>query len=348
MKILGLETSCDETAAAIVADGSETLSNVLTSSLPLHVKTSGIIPEIAAREQVKAIVPVIDTALRESTVVKNRSSSNRDRVNYKLAIPDIDAIAVTFGPGLIGSLLVGVEAARTLSYVWGKPLVPVNHLISHFYSSWLDNPKPPKFPLVALIVSGGHTELLFVSDHGKYKHLGGTKDDAAGEAFDKIARLLGLGYPGGPVIEKASTSGNPGKFQLPRPLIDSTEYDFSFSGLKTAAVNLVGKLTSSDVKLTKQQVADLASCTQEAIADVLVTKTIRAARSFQVEAIVLGGGVAANKRLRERMSSSFNGAVYYSEPAYSIDNGAMVASAAYFNYKPVPWQKIKADPAILF
>ena len=341
MKILGLETSCDETAAAIVDDGSKILANVLTSSLPLHAKTSGIIPEIAAREQVKSIIPVIEAALGEA-VTKNSTSTLKEQV------ANIDAIAVTYGPGLIGSLLVGVEAARTLSYMWGKPLVPVNHLIGHLYSAWLDNPKPPKFPLVALIVSGGHTELLFVSDHGKYKHLGGTKDDAAGEAFDKIARLLGLGYPGGPVIEKAAASGNSEKFQLPRPLIDSTDYDFSFSGLKTAAVNLVGKLISSDTKLTKQQVADLASCTQEAIVDVLVKKTIKAARSFQVEAIVLGGGVVANKRLRKKMSSSFNGAVYYSEPVYSIDNGAMVASAAYFNYKPVPWQKIKADPAILF
>ena len=346
MKILGLETSCDETAAAIVTGGSKVLANVLASSLPLHAVTGGIIPEVAAREQAKTIIPVIREVLWSSKAFSR--GATKVGVQVEQLSPNIDAIAVVFGPGLIGSLLVGVETAKVLAYVWNKPIVPVNHLLGHLYSAWLNNPSPPKFPLVSLIVSGGHTELLLVSDHGKYKHLGGTKDDAAGEAFDKSARLIGLGYPGGPAIEKASVSGNPKRYLLPRPLIASPDYDFSFSGLKTAAVNLVAKLTSSGRNLTKQQVADLSASYQEAVIDVLVTKTVKAARSSQAKNIVLGGGVAANKGLRERMSASFKGPVFYSESAFSIDNGAMVASAAYFNYKPIPWRKIKADPAILF
>lgn len=346
MKILGLETSCDETAAAVVIDGSKVLANALASSLPLHAITGGIIPEVAAREQAKTIIPVIKEVLRSSEALGAEAAKNGAQVEQ--LNPNIDAIAVVFGPGLIGSLLVGVETAKALAYVWNKPIVPVNHLIGHLYATWLNNSSPPKFPLIALLVSGGHTELLLVSDHGKYKHLGGTKDDAAGEAFDKISRLIGLGYPGGPAIEKSSVSGDSQKFNLPRPLSNSPGYDFSFSGLKTAAVNLVGKLTSSGRNLTTQQVADLSASYQEAIIDVLVTKTVKAARSFQAKNVVLGGGVAANKHLRERMSASFNGTVFYSEPAFSIDNGAMIASAAYFNYKPIPWRKIKADPAILF
>src|SRR3989304_1166098 len=191
MTILGIETSCDETAVAVVKNGTHVLANVLSSSLPLHAKTGGVIPEIASREQIKSIVPAIETCLQKAGVVR-----------YGEKTPEVDALAVTFGPGLIGSLLVGVEAAKTLSFVWKKPLVPVNHLIGHIYASRLESPVLPKFPLVALIVSGGHTELLHVQDHGKFEHLGGTRDDAAGEAFDKAARILGLGYPGGPLIEE--------------------------------------------------------------------------------------------------------------------------------------------------
>ncbi|HEX7455858.1 MAG TPA: tRNA (adenosine(37)-N6)-threonylcarbamoyltransferase complex transferase subunit TsaD [Candidatus Nanoarchaeia archaeon] len=371
MKILGIETSCDETAAAIVADGSEILSNILTSSLPFHSKTGGIIPEIAAREQIKSIIPVIEEAVKQSSCKplrdfqplrglqarSKRSSISRSVDGYKTSI---DAIAVTYGPGLIGSLLVGVEAARVLSYVLDKPLIPVNHLIGHLYSAWLQAPKPPKFPVIALIVSGGHTELLLVRSHGRWKHLGGTKDDAAGEAFDKTARLLGLGYPGGPAIEKASLSGNPSKFNLPRPLINEPSYDFSFSGLKTATTNLVNQLAGSSVtqkintktksqtrSLTNRQIIDLSASIQEAVVDVLVAKTLKAAGNFNARNIVLGGGVAANKRLREKMMSSFGNRVYYSEPKYSVDNGAMIAAAAYFNFYPVFWGKVKADPSIL-
>jgi N6-L-threonylcarbamoyladenine synthase len=339
MNILGIETSCDETAVAIVNDGSRVLSNALASSLPIHTKTGGIIPETAAREQSKTIIPVIDEVL--SPLKKGGQK------NYHNDL-DIDAISVVYGPGLVGSLLVGVEAARTLSFVWKKPLIPVNHLIGHFYSAWLNNPRPPQFPCLALIVSGGHTELLFVSDHGKWRHLGGTRDDAAGEAFDKIARLLDLGYPGGPAIQRAAIYGNPRKFQLPRPLISSNDHDFSFSGLKTASRNLIAKLSYSNNKPDTQKTNDLAASIQAAIVDVLVVKTLKAARAFGVRNIILGGGVAANESLREKMTSGFDGNVVYSKPEYSVDNAAMVASAAYFNYKPVSWQKVKVDPSLLF
>ncbi|OGY25541.1 MAG: tRNA (adenosine(37)-N6)-threonylcarbamoyltransferase complex transferase subunit TsaD [Candidatus Woykebacteria bacterium RBG_16_43_9] len=330
MVILGIETSCDETAAALVENGTKILSNVVASSLPIHSKEGGVIPETAAREQLNDIIPVINLLFPT-----------------KAKLSAVDAIAVTFGPGLIGCLFVGVEAAKTLSYVLDKPIVPINHLIGHLYSAWLESPKPPKLPLVALIVSGGHTELLFVPDHGKFKHLGGTRDDAAGEAFDKIARLLGLGYPGGPAIEEQALKGDSAKYKLPRPLAKNPTYDFSFSGLKTATVNLVNQLSESK-PLNATTKYDLAASVQEAIVDVLVEKTIRATKEYNVNNIVLGGGVAANKHLRAKMTSEYGGGVCFSSPKFAIDNGAMIASAAYFNFKPVKWDKVKADGAILF
>jgi len=335
MTILGIETSCDETAVAVVKNGTHVLANVLSSSLPLHAKTGGVIPEIASREQIKSIVPAIETCLQKAGVVR-----------YGEKTPEIDVVAVTFGPGLIGSLLVGVEASKTLSFVWKKPLVPVNHLIGHFYSAWVENRRPPKFPVIALVVSGGHTEILLAHDHGQYNHLGGTLDDAAGEAFDKTARLLGLGYPGGPAIETASKTGDLKRYNLPRPLMNDPNLDFSFSGLKTAVVRLVEDLGKN--VLEKQVIADLSASIQEAINDILVAKTRKAADKFNVGNIVLGGGVAANTRLREKMTETFGSRVYYSNPELSTDNAAMIASAAYFNFKPQPWKSVKADPSVLF
>lgn len=334
MKILAVETSCDETAAAIVEDGTKILAYAVASSLPLHAKTGGVIPETAAREQSKAIIPVINSVVKQS----------------RLSRSGIDALAVTFGPGLIGSLIVGVETIRALGYVWDKTIVPVNHLIGHLYSAWLERGSPPKFPLVALIVSGGHTELLYVEGHDRYKHLGGTRDDAAGEAFDKIARSLGLGYPGGPAIEKTAVSGDPSRFGLPRPLSGSTDYDFSFSGLKTAAVIQIGKLNKGRgaSSVSKSQISDFAASFQEAVVDSLVIKTVRAAEKFKVENIVLGGGVAANKRLRERLKKRFNGNLFTSSRQLSVDNAAMIGAAAFFNYKPKKWGEISADASILF
>ncbi len=335
MKILGIETSCDETSAAIVEDGVKILSNIVSSSMPLHAKTGGVIPEVAAREQVKAMIPVLEETFHVSSISPRH----------------VDAISVTYGPGLIGSLLVGVETAKTLSYIWNKPLVPINHLVGHIYANWLDDTNPPTFPNIALIVSGGHTELVLMEAHGKFKWLGGTRDDAAGEAFDKTARLLGLSYPGGPAIQKAAESGDTNRYDLPRPLAGSPDFDFSFSGLKTAALDLVEKLSRKGQKnfsLTQPQISDLAASIQEAIVDSLLKKTLKAAKEFGVREILLAGGVAANRRLRELAKEGFSGKIIASDPKLSVDNAAMIAAAAYFNFDPIPWQKVVADPGVLF
>lgn len=328
MVILGIESSCDETAAAIVENGTKILANTVTSSLVLHQKTGGVIPEIAAREQIKAIIPIIQTALEEA--------------HKKPA--DLDAIAVTVGPGLVGSLLVGVETAKILALVWQKPIVPVNHLWGHIYASWLNGSPKPKFPLVALIVSGGHTDLVLLEDHGKLKWLGGTLDDAAGEAFDKVARFLGLPYPGGPEIERVAKEGNGNTFALPRPLIGVKNFDFSFSGLKTAVIREFEK----NPKLSKK---DLIASFQKAVVDVLVEKTIRAAEKFEVKTIVVGGGVAANSALRFQLSAyckRLEIPVSFPPIELCTDNAAVIASAAFFNYKPVPPEKIQAYPSLHF
>lgn len=346
MRILGIETSCDETAAAIIEANPhdtkvELLSNVVASSLPLHAKTGGIIPEAAARQQVKYIIPVIQQTLKES----------------KLTHQDIDAIAVTYGPGLIGSLLVGVETAKTLSYVWQKPLIPVNHLIGHIYANFVSineissttyNLQPEiKFPALALIVSGGHTDLVLIKKHGSLRWLGGTRDDAAGEAFDKIGRLLGLPYPGGPEIEKAAKNGNPKAFIFPRPLIGSHDFDFSFSGLKASVLREVKKIG----KLNQQTKYDISLATQHAIIDVLVKKTLRAAQKHNVKSILLSGGVAANESLRKVFQvecSKLHVDFFAPQKNLCTDNAAMIASAAFFNYKEFPLQKITANPELYF
>lgn len=331
MRILGIETSCDETAAAVVENGPSTssglriLSNVVASSVELHQKTGGIIPEVAAREQLKCIMPVIEEALKKTK--------------------KIDAIAVTVGPGLIGSLLVGVETAKTLAYIWKKPIVPINHLQAHLYANWLEG-KTPEFPAIGLVVSGGHTDLVLMKDHGNLKWLGGTRDDAAGECFDKTARVLGLPYPGGPEIAKLAEKGNPRVFDLPRPMIGQKNFDFSFAGLKTAVLNTTKKLKNRE---TKKQKANLAAGIQQAIVDVLVEKTIRAAKQYKVKSVLLAGGVAANKVLREQMRiklSIVNCQLYIPPPAFCTDNATYIASCAFFNFKPVPWQKIEANPSL--
>src|SRR6266403_2062213 len=281
MVILGIETSCDETSAAILEKHDNQLllkSNIVSSSLAIHQKTGGIIPENAAREQIKYIIPVISQALSDA----------------HMQISDITAIAVTYGPGLIGSLLVGVETAKTLSYATGKPIIPVNHMLGHIYANWIDH-ADITFPALALIVSGGHTDLVLFENHGTYKILGGTRDDAAGEAFDKIARLLGLSYPGGPIIEEKAKKGNPKRFTFPRPLVGSGDYDFSFSGLKTAVLREVQSLGTLD----EQTICDISRATQDAIISVLVKKTLKAAKEYDVSSILLSGGVAANQTLKE-------------------------------------------------
>ncbi|MCJ7829592.1 tRNA (adenosine(37)-N6)-threonylcarbamoyltransferase complex transferase subunit TsaD [Patescibacteria group bacterium] len=332
MRILGIETSCDETAAAVIENGTKILSHVVASSVELHQKTGGIIPEVAAREQVRCIIPVIQEAIRET---------------------HIDAIAITVGPGLIGSLLVGVETAKTLAYLWKKPIVPINHLQAHLYANWLtpENMKP-EFPAIGLVVSGGHTDLVLMKGHRQIKWLGGTRDDAAGECFDKCARLLGLGYPGGPAIsaeaEKLLANSYQLTAKLPRPMIHEDNFDFSFSGLKTAVLNRVQEQESGRVNI---DMAGLAYEIQEAITDVLVVKTKKATEKYKVKSVLLAGGVVANPRLREKMQFAIShqlSAIKLFVPAPSLctDNATFVASCAYFNYHPVPWQKIQANSSL--
>jgi N6-L-threonylcarbamoyladenine synthase len=342
MKILAIESSCDETAASIVEDGTKIISNVVATSVEMHAKTGGIIPEVAAREQIKCIVPVIEEAL-EKLKIKNQKS--KLHIKNQIDIKDIDAVAVTIGPGLIGSLLVGIETAKTLAYLWKKPIVPVNHLIGHIYANWIDF-QIPEFPAIALVVSGGHTDLVLMKDHGDITWIGGTRDDAAGECFDKSARLLGLGYPGGPAISAAAAKyqilNTKYKIHLPRPIMDEDNFDFSFSGLKTAVLREVSKV--SDVSKVSNAIAyEL----QEAITDVLVTKTIKAAEKFHVQSILLAGGVSANSRLREKfqiLNTKYQ--IHVPPVKLCTDNAAFIASAAFFNYHPIPWQNIKVNPGL--
>lgn len=324
MKILAIETSCDETAAAIVENGTKLLANVVASSQELHVMTGGIVPEVAAREQVKAIIPVIAAAFKEA----NCDSK------------DIDFIAVTIGPGLIGSLLIGVETAKALCFALNKPLIAVNHLVGHIYANFINHPDLAYgsiFPSIVLVVSGGHSDLVLLKNHGNMTWLGGTLDDAAGEAFDKAARILGLGYPGGPAIAKATNGyvcsllsrrsiAKADLPHLPRPLINADNYDFSFSGLKTALLE-----RSKENKYSQDS---LAREFQEAVVDCLVKKTIKAAQNFNAKSIMLAGGVAANQRLREIIGKSAgNIPVYFPESKFCTDNAAMIGAAAYFSTK---------------
>lgn len=371
MRILGIETSCDETAASVVENGTKILSNVLASSVELHKKTGGIIPEVAAREQVKCIIPVIEEAINEASSNQpalpagRRLASSKKRSkklpakSYQLKADFIDAIAVTFGPGLIGSLLVGIETAKTLSYLWKKPIIPVNHLLAHIYANWLARKKLPEFPAVVLIASGGHTELILMNDHGKFTWLGGTRDDAAGEAFDKIARLLNLGFPGGPAIEKVAKNGNPKALKLPQPMITQENFDFSFSGLKTAVLRLVkpkGRTLHQAIAGYNIRLTDLSASVQEAIVDCLVEKTIKAAQKYKAKSILLSGGVAANSLLRKKLQAtclagrqaSYKLGTKFFAPAKNLctDNAAPIASYAFFNFKPVPWRKITSFPSL--
>jgi N6-L-threonylcarbamoyladenine synthase len=340
MKILAIETSCDETGASVVSKNPnenyvKILSNVVASSMTLHSKTGGVIPNVAAREQLKYIVPVIEEAIK----------------NSKLKIENLDAIAVTLGPGLIGSLLIGVETAKTLSYLWNKPLIPVNHLLGHIYANWLitKNQKPwvIDFPALVLLVSGGHTDLVLINNHNNLKWLGGTRDDAAGEAFDKIGRLLNLPYPAGPVMEAIAKKGNEKAFNFPRPMIGSKDFDFSFSGLKAAVMRKVIATRNMDEKTT----VDIAACVQRSIVQVLLRKTITAAKKYDVRSILLSGGVAANQRLRNELSiesSKLN--IEFFVPAKSLctDNAAMIGAYAAFHPKKETWSKIMANPELYF
>jgi N6-L-threonylcarbamoyladenine synthase len=316
IRILGIETSCDETAAAVVEDGRIILSSVVASQVDLHAKFGGVFPEVASRQHIKTIYPIIDEALHQAHLTLN----------------DLDAIAVTRGPGLPGSLVVGMNAAKGLVLGSGLPLIGVSHLEGHVYSAWLYKPDTtpphePKFPLVALIVSGGHTELVLMKGHLQYKHLGATLDDAAGEAFDKVARLLGLEYPGGPSIQAASADGNPAVYNFPRSWLEDS-WDFSFSGLKTAVMREVQQIGSQK----KLPVADLAASFQAAVIDVLVTKTVKAVQEFSAKNLVVAGGVSANRALRHSIQLRATCPINIPPIWLCTDNAAMIAGAGYFRF----------------
>ncbi len=350
MVILGIETSCDETAAAVLqkdGDRIRVLSNVVASSAELQATFGGVIPEQAAREQLKAIIPVIETAIKESG----------------LTIDEIDAIAVTYGPGLIGSLLIGVETAKTLAMIWNKPLIPVNHLLGHFYANFIqpsdfsdqpsvkgaqeiatsattssnDNFSVPSFPCIGLLVSGGHTDLVLFKAHMEYEYLGGTRDDAAGECFDKCARLLGLPYPGGPEISKLALTGDGSKIKLPKPMLDSGDLDFSFSGLKTA----VGNYIRVNPDYSKE---DLAAAIEQTIIDVLIKKTMSAVKKYQISEIMIAGGVAANPNLSAGLRRIPHVSVRNPQKKLCTDNGAMIAAAGFFTRETKDPLKLQANP----
>lgn len=352
MKILAIETSCDETAAAIVEDGTKIISSVVATSKEMHEKYGGIVPEVAARAQLEYIVPTVSEAL------------TRAGTDYQ----HIDALAVTIGPGLIGSLLVGVETAKTIAFVTGKPVIPVNHVVAHMYANfvtsesparsqsppgrWLNGPLPSEaiaFPAISLVVSGGHTELYLMKNELELTWLGGTIDDAAGEAFDKTARLLGFGHGGGPAIQEAAsksrlTGGSPMR-RLPRPMLDEkNKVNFSFSGLKTAILREVQKLQDKQT-LDDNTIAQLSYEVQEAITDVLVKKTLRAAEAHNAASILLSGGVSANLRLREKFSIQHPAIDIHAPPVHlCTDNAVYIAACAYFRGKKTPWKDITAVP----
>ncbi|NPV85609.1 MAG: tRNA (adenosine(37)-N6)-threonylcarbamoyltransferase complex transferase subunit TsaD [Anaerolineae bacterium] len=318
VRILGLETSCDETAAAVVEDGGKILSNVIATQADLHAKYGGVFPEMASRQHIRTIHAVVEQALQQA----------------HLALENIDAIAVTQGPGLPGSLVVGVNYAKGLALASGLPLLGINHLEAHIYSAWLASPEQdsvlpePQFPLLALLVSGGHTELDLMTDHLTYRQLGATRDDAAGEAFDKVARLLHLPYPGGPSIQKAASDGNPQAYRFPRARLEG-EWDFSFSGLKTAVLRMVRQIEQTPGRLP---VEDLAASFQTAVVDVLVSKTILAAQKCQAREILVAGGVSANRALREAFVSQKSFPVHIPPLSLCTDNAAMVACAGYYHF----------------
>ena len=311
--VLAIETSCDETAASVVMGGNDVLSSVVSSQIDIHARFGGVVPEVASRAHLEALIPVVNSALDEAGVAPER----------------IDAVAATAGPGLIGALLVGVSAAKALSLVWNRPFIGVNHLEAHLYAGLLDDPTL-EFPLVVLLVSGGHTMIIEMRNHGDYRIIGRTIDDAAGEAYDKVARFLSLGYPGGPLIDRLSSEGNPGAVDFPRAMMHDG-FDVSFSGLKTSVINYVRR--NPDVPN-----ADIAASFQEAVVDVLCAKTVRAAQSVNAKGIVLGGGVSANSALRAEMTRRGTEAgfpVALPSRAMCTDNAAMIASAA--------WHRLRSD-----
>ncbi len=379
MKILAIESSCDETAAAVVENGTRVISNVVASSHDMHEKYGGIVPEVAARIQLSSIIPVITEAMMPFTT--NEQSDANNKLTLLAAIQkNIDAIAITVGPGLIGSLLVGVETAKTIAFVTHKPIIPVNHVLAHMYANFVDSHQssvarlaeaPTKrvshqkktknnlkagdrkliaFPAISLVVSGGHTELYLMKNNRDLTWLGGTLDDAAGECFDKTARLLGFGHGGGLAIQKAASeyrvTGNENRTKLPRPMLDKkNELNFSFSGLKTAILREVQKLETAK-QVNDETIAALSYEVQEAITDVLVKKTLKAADKYDVKSILLSGGVSANVRLREKFTSILDTRYSLHAPPIALctDNAVYIGSYAFFRGTPEDWKILTAHP----
>ena len=314
--ILGIESSCDETAAAVIKNGREVLSNVISSQIDLHTLYGGVVPEIASRKHIEKINQVVEAALEEAGK----------------SLEEIDGIAVTYGPGLVGALLVGVSFAKALAFALNKPLVGVHHIEGHISANFIEH-KDLEPPFACLVVSGGHTHLVVVKDYGEYEILGCTRDDAAGEAFDKVARAIGLPYPGGPEIDKLAREGNPQAITFPRARIDGAPYDFSFSGVKSAVLNYLNHHKMQGKEIEK---ADLAASFQQSVVSVLTDHTMRAAEEFHMDRVAVAGGVAANQCLRKAMKEACEKrglTLYYPSPVYCTDNAAMIGVAAYYEYR---------------
>lgn len=337
--ILGIETSCDETAAAIVIDGTQILAHNIASSLSIQNQYGGVVPEVAARHQTEYMIPILKSTFEQAQIKPD----------------DIDAIAVTIGPGLMGPLLVGVETAKTLSYVWQKPLIPINHMIGHIHSAWLDEdaPAPPKFPLLALIASGGHTDLILMNSHTKLTPIGSTRDDAVGEAFDKVARILNLGYPGGPIVEKRADEGNPNAYSFPRPMIDSDDFNFSYSGLKTAVLYKIKEIIELRGELDERLTNDICASFRSAAFEVLVRKSIKAAQTYNVKSVLVTGGVAASRHLKALMqkavADNLPAEVSLNVPPLKLatDNATYIAGAGYFLFDKLALNPQKDFESIL-
>lgn len=313
--ILAIESSCDETAAAVVKNGREVLSNVISSQIALHTLYGGVVPEIASRKHIEKINQVIQEALDEAHET----------------LDDIDAIGVTYGPGLVGALLVGVAAAKAISYAKKIPLVGVHHIEGHISANYIEN-KDLEPPFLCLVVSGGHTHLVKVADYGKYEILGRTRDDAAGEAFDKVARAIGLGYPGGPKIEKAAREGDPMAIPFPKAKVNDNPYDFSFSGVKSAVLNYINGCKMKNIEIVPE---DIAASFQKAVTDVLIAHAMHAAEEFKIDKLAIAGGVASNSVLREGMRAACEKrgiSFYHPSPIFCTDNAAMIGAAAYHEY----------------
>ena len=315
VRILSIESSCDETAAAVTLNGREVLSNIIYSQITFHEEYGGVVPEIASRKHIEKINQVIDRALKESGCT----------------LDDIDAIAVTYGPGLVGALLVGVSAAKAMAFAANKPLIGVHHIEGHICANYIEN-KELEPPFVCLVASGGHSHLVVVKDHGEYELIGRTRDDAAGEAFDKVARAIGLGYPGGPKIDKAAREGDPDSIDFPRAKVDGSEYDFSFSGLKSAVLNYLNQAQMKGETIVTENVA---ASFQKAVVNVLTEHSIHAVKEYGYKKFAIAGGVASNSSLRNELSRRCKEEgidFYMPSPIYCTDNAAMIGTAAYYEY----------------